>query len=335
VGERRGAVRRCHRRVDVARDVFGPSLVEAGLHQIQRSDDAGQQVVEVVGDAAGQLSHRFHLLRLQQRFLGGLQPFGRGLVRGDVAGYRIIVLVVGHPGPPQPAIRAILVKQAALEPDGGFALAQLFELLARRAAIVGMFQPFRSAVEQFGLAPAERPGPGRIDRPPDAVAIEHQHQILRHVPDSVALPGLFLDTLGQRRIQFDELVGDQFLVMHIGIGADPANDPAVLVAGGHGAREKPAEHAIGTTQAEFDFIELAAGKRRGPCGKHAGRIIGMDDLAPLLAVELAGAGTRILMDTGIEPIQRTIRCRGPDMVRQRFGERAKLRLALPQRLFRR
>ena len=120
MGERGGAVGRCHRRVDVARDIVGAPLIETGLQQIQRSDDSRQQIVEVVRDAAGQLPHRFHLLGLQQGLLGGLQPFGRGLLRGDVAGDRIDVIPVGHAGPRQPAVGSVLVAKAAFEPDGGF-----------------------------------------------------------------------------------------------------------------------------------------------------------------------------------------------------------------------
>jgi hypothetical protein len=147
MGQRGGAVRRGHRRVDVARRIVGPPLGEAGLQQIQRTDDACQEVVEVVGDAAGQLPHRFHLLRLQQGLLGGPQPLGRGLLRGDVAGDGIVVVLVGYPGPRQPAIRPILVAEAAFEFDGGLAGAELFDLRAGNPAIIGMLQPFRGAVQ--------------------------------------------------------------------------------------------------------------------------------------------------------------------------------------------
>ena len=101
MGERRGAVRRCHRRVDVARKIVGSSLIETGLQQIQRSDDSGQEIVEVVRDPAGQLPDRFHLLGLKQRLLGGLQPFGCSLLRGDIAGNRIDVILVRDAGPGQ------------------------------------------------------------------------------------------------------------------------------------------------------------------------------------------------------------------------------------------
>ena len=46
----------------------------AGQQQVAETDDGGQQIVEIMGDAAGQLPHRLHLLRLDelllQRLLG-------------------------------------------------------------------------------------------------------------------------------------------------------------------------------------------------------------------------------------------------------------------------
>ena len=52
--------------------------VEAVERHLAEADDGGQQVVEVVGDAAGQLPDRFHLLRLPELLLEPLQL-------GDVA----------------------------------------------------------------------------------------------------------------------------------------------------------------------------------------------------------------------------------------------------------
>ena len=333
MGERRGAVGRCHRRVDVARDVVGAPLIETGLQQIQRSDDAGQQIVEVVRDAAGQLPHRFHLLGLQQRLLGGLQPLGRGLLRGDVAGDRIDVIPVRHAGPRQPAVRSVLVAKAAFEPDGGFALRRACSTCARvTPSSSGCSQPFRGAVEQFGLAPAERSGPGRVDRSPDAVAIGDQQKVLRHVPDPVALAGLFLDALRQRRIQFGELAGNQLVIMDIGVGADPADDLALLVARRHRPRQKPPERAVGAAQAEFDFVGFAAADRLRPHRDRGRKIVGVDDLAPLIAVEFAGTGARIFINARIEPVQQSVGPRGPDVMRHGFGERAEFLFALPQRL---
>ena len=61
--------------------------LDAAQREIEIADDRGEQVVEVVRDAAGEAADRFHLLRLAQRFLGRLAPrdllaqhlVGRGL----------------------------------------------------------------------------------------------------------------------------------------------------------------------------------------------------------------------------------------------------------------
>ena len=47
-------------------------------HEVAEAQDAGEEVVEVVGDAAGQLSHGFHLLRLPQ--LSSLRRSARQVV---------------------------------------------------------------------------------------------------------------------------------------------------------------------------------------------------------------------------------------------------------------
>src|ERR1035437_1211649 len=162
------------------------------------------------------------------------------------------------PGPRQPAVRSVLVAKAAFEPDGGLAGAELIDLRSRYSAVVGMFQPFRGAVQQFGLAPAKRSGPCRVDRSPDAVAIRDQQEVLRHVPDPVALPGLFLDALRQRRIQLGELIRklaeslfalSKRLLRHhllgdIAVRADQAYGSSVLVALDRGFDRDPPRLAV-------------------------------------------------------------------------------------------
>ena len=197
-----------------------------------------------------------------------------------------------------------------------------------------MPQPFRRAVQQLSLAPAERLGPGRIDRSPDAVAIRDQQKILRHVPDPVALPRLLFDALRQRRIQLGEFTGNQLMVMDIGVGADPADDLAMLVARRHRAGKKPTIGAVGTAQAEFNFISLAGADRLRPAGDRARNIVGVNDLAPFVAVEFPRTGARIFVDARIEPVQQSVGPRGPDMMRHGLGEGTEFRFALPQRLLR-
>ncbi len=65
--ERRGAVDALIRRVEIALHV-GAALREALVQQMQAALDDGEQVVEIVRHAAGELADRFHLLALAQRF---------------------------------------------------------------------------------------------------------------------------------------------------------------------------------------------------------------------------------------------------------------------------
>ena len=62
-----------------------PPVGERALHRLQIADDDGQQVVEVVRDAAGQLADRLHLLRLRKLLLRALQRLLRLAPLGDVA----------------------------------------------------------------------------------------------------------------------------------------------------------------------------------------------------------------------------------------------------------
>ncbi len=50
------------------------SAGDAAQREIEIADDGGEQIVEVVRDAAGEAADRLHLLRLAQRFLGRLAP---------------------------------------------------------------------------------------------------------------------------------------------------------------------------------------------------------------------------------------------------------------------
>jgi hypothetical protein len=62
--------------------VAAPDLVE---QEVAVAQDAGEQVVEVVGDAAGQLAHRLHLLGLAELLLAPAERLLRRLLLGDIA----------------------------------------------------------------------------------------------------------------------------------------------------------------------------------------------------------------------------------------------------------
>ena len=65
LGQHRGALGRAGRGVEEALDAE-VALADAPRHQVVRADDDAEHVVEVVGDAAGELADRLHLLRLAQ-----------------------------------------------------------------------------------------------------------------------------------------------------------------------------------------------------------------------------------------------------------------------------
>jgi hypothetical protein len=62
---------------------------QPALGQVQRADDDGQHVVEVVGDAAGELADGLHLLELAHLGLGRLAALGLGLQAGVGARERV------------------------------------------------------------------------------------------------------------------------------------------------------------------------------------------------------------------------------------------------------
>ncbi|KAF1853937.1 hypothetical protein Lal_00005148 [Lupinus albus] len=87
VGQRRRPPHRPLRGDDELVQLVDAALVDAGGDAFQRARDAGQQVVEVVRQPAGQLSDRFHLLRLAQLLFGPHQLRG---ARGDALFQRFV-----------------------------------------------------------------------------------------------------------------------------------------------------------------------------------------------------------------------------------------------------
>ena len=74
-GQRGGALRALQRHVAGARDARstagdGGKCGNLAADHVEPAQDDGEQVVEVVRDAAGELADGLHLLRLAQRFLG-------------------------------------------------------------------------------------------------------------------------------------------------------------------------------------------------------------------------------------------------------------------------
>src|SRR3954451_21444344 len=70
VSECSGTLRRAHRRLGIAPDMLRTALRNAGLHQVERADDARKEIVEIVGNSACQLPDRLHLLSLAKLLFG-------------------------------------------------------------------------------------------------------------------------------------------------------------------------------------------------------------------------------------------------------------------------
>ncbi len=87
LGERGSPLRAAHRVLGRAGHPVGVDrpCLHAALQQFDVADDDGQQVIEVVGDAAGELADAFHLLGLGELLLRPLQGLGRLAAFADVA----------------------------------------------------------------------------------------------------------------------------------------------------------------------------------------------------------------------------------------------------------
>ncbi len=80
----RRSIRSGHRGRHISIHIDLLTARELSLHHVERADDAGQQIVEIVRDAAGELADRFHLLRLTQRLFRFGQSFLIAQALGDV-----------------------------------------------------------------------------------------------------------------------------------------------------------------------------------------------------------------------------------------------------------
>ena len=98
----------------------GIGRVEAVERHLAEPDDGGEQVVEVVGHAAGELPHRFHLLRLPELLLEPLQ-LGDVAREADQADHLILRVAIDAAGrevdPGDAAHRRRSLRSSAASPD--------------------------------------------------------------------------------------------------------------------------------------------------------------------------------------------------------------------------
>jgi hypothetical protein len=116
-----GAVHRVRDGVDVPDP---PLLGQVGATQeVDGGAHDGEQIVEVVCDAARKLPHRLHLLRLAQRFLGTA-------MLGHVAADAVEHAVTGYACPGDGAVASVGMMQAILEVDKALTPGQSFDCLS-------------------------------------------------------------------------------------------------------------------------------------------------------------------------------------------------------------
>ncbi len=84
MGQRRRTPGRALTGSEIFVGIGGTALGQADPDHLERARDAGEQIVEVVCEPAGELADRLHLLRLAQRLLGLAQPFLLAQPIGDV-----------------------------------------------------------------------------------------------------------------------------------------------------------------------------------------------------------------------------------------------------------
>ena len=194
LSQRSRALRPAHRIVggvtQARARVWRVEVGRVALNCLQVAQDNGQQIVEIVGDAAGELADRFHLLRLLQALIECLRVGDVTPDSGDDAFAR-------HCRPHDPAMGAVAMAHAVLEADGIRCQAQRCHDRFGGGPIVGMDQLKQVAVEEFALLPTEHGGPGGVEGEAGRIQPHHHHQVARQSPDAVPLAG----ALGHPRLQ--------------------------------------------------------------------------------------------------------------------------------------
>ncbi len=154
--------------------------LELFLGHLGIAQDDREQIVEVVGDAARELAHRLHLLRLPELL------FGRHALGHVAADEEVLLLRLGpcaHPG--QGHDVAFLVHIAAIEVAHAAAVPRQSHLRPRPLEIGRIDEVGGAAPDHLlGLVAEDRPR-ARADPHEFALAVDDQDQILGGVEDAL------------------------------------------------------------------------------------------------------------------------------------------------------
>ncbi len=184
-----------------AHGALGRPAVAAGVlgqgaqQKVEVARDDLQQVVEVVGDPAGELAHRLHLLRLAQALLHLGQLLLAFALGGDVARHAIEPALPGRHRPGHGAVVAVAGPELVLESQGAGPGGELGDLFLVERLLVRMADPGAGAPDDLVLGPAEHARPGGVHAAPDPVQVGHAQKVAGQLPDPVALGGARGDLL--------------------------------------------------------------------------------------------------------------------------------------------
>ena len=315
-------------RVDVAPSPFVPA--ETTAEQVEGADHHGKHIVEIVGDASGELTDRLHLLSLAQGFLREFELRFGFLLRGDVAARRIDQAVLRGRDPRDPAGGAVGVQHPGFDRGHRSAEGDLRGLVVI-GAVVWVGKAEVVAADDFGGIASQNLRPSRIGRPHRSVGVDHDEQILGCLPKAIALGGLLGDAFCEIGVQHGERLGGGLLVLDVGVGPDPTRDIAVGASDRHRPRKVPTPNSIGPTQAELGLVVPSGRQGRDPVAAREGDLVGVDHGDPALAIQRPARHPAVVVDAVIEPIEQAARRGGPDVIRHGLRQGAELSLALGQR----
>ena len=237
VGERGGPLGRAHGGLGVALDVLGAALGDAGLHEVEGADDAGEQVVEVVGDAARELAHRLHLLRLAQLIL-------QELALRDVTADPIDDVRLRGQGPVDPSIRPVPGPQAQVEIGDTPSGPKGREGVLQCRAILGMNQGIEPDPDGFLRRIAQKAAPGRIGFAQDPLPVAGGEEVPGQAPDPIPFPCALLDTLLEGFVEGSQVLLGAFRLGDVVDDADEAQAVRLGVLDMFAPPRQPTDRAV-------------------------------------------------------------------------------------------
>ncbi len=296
-------------------------------------DDRRQRLVDLMCDGR---RHRAHCglpggarklpTQFVQRLLGALEL-------GDIPPDRVDLATVQGRGPGQAAVRSELVSKSDLETRCLAALSQMTEFCARLFAVVRVKQPLRRLAQKVLRGPTERRRPGRIDRKKPAFGIGNDEKIPRHIPDAGPFPRFQFDALLQRFIQMAQFLLGFDLFGYVGVGADPADDRAGLVADRQSPRQKPPVGAVLASERKCVLPRGAVFEALPKAPDDTIHVRGMVDFLPTPALRLLERRAGVIVPALVAPIGPALGVRRPGELTDVVGELAESGLAGDKRCF--